>query len=107
MQESRRFRRKNMTGDVKTFNNGGTYVGGLRDISKGGISVETSIPYEVGHEMFVTIELPETLDTVTALAEVVWVHPLEATFHPTGMGLKFLDLKDEDYYKLEKILELT
>jgi len=106
MRESRRFRRKNMTGDVKIFNNGGTYLGGLRDISEGGISVETSTPYEVGYEMFVTIELPEALETVTALAEVVWVHPLEATFHPTGMGLKFLSLKDEDYYKLEKILEL-
>ncbi|MGD8915189.1 MAG: PilZ domain-containing protein [Syntrophobacterales bacterium] len=106
MKESRRSKRKNMTGDVKTSNNGGTYVGGLRDISEGGISVETSTPYEVGYEMYVTIELPEALESVTALAEVVWVHPLEATFHPTGMGLKFLALKDEDYYKLEKILEL-
>lgn len=42
---------------------------------------------------------------VTALAEVVWAHPLEAAFRPTGMGLKFLTLKEEDYYKLEKILE--
>ena len=66
MRESRRFRRKNMTGDVKIFNNGGTYLGGLRDISEGGISVETSTPYEVGYEMFVTIELPEALETVTA-----------------------------------------
>lgn len=107
MQESRRFRRKNMAGKVETFNNGGTYLGSLRDISRGGISVETSTFYEVGHEMYVTIELPETLDTVSALAEVVWVHPLEAAFHPTGMGLKFLNLKDEDYYKLEKILKLA
>jgi Tfp pilus assembly protein PilZ len=57
--------------------------------------------------MFVSIELPEALETVTALAEVVWVDPLEAAFHPTGMGLKFLALKEEDYYKLEKILEFT
>jgi Tfp pilus assembly protein PilZ len=57
--------------------------------------------------MFVSIELPEALETVTALAEVVWVDPLEASFHPTGMGLKFLALKEEDYYKLEKILEFT
>jgi Tfp pilus assembly protein PilZ len=57
--------------------------------------------------MFVSIELPEVLETVTALAEVVWVDPLEAAFHPTGMGLRFLALKEEDYYKLEKILELT
>lgn len=96
-----------MAGDVKTADNGDTYVGGLRDISEGGISVATETPYEVGYEMYVTIELPEALESVTALAEVVWVHPLEATFHPTGMGLKFLSLKDEDYYKLEKILDLT
>ena len=107
MKESRRSRRKNMAEDMKIFTNGGTYLGGLRDISEGGISVATSTPYEVGYEMFVSIELPETLETVSALAEVVWVHPLEATFHPTGMGLKFLALKDEDYYKLEKILEIA
>jgi Tfp pilus assembly protein PilZ len=96
-----------MDGEVRTFGNGGTYVGGLKDISEGGISVTTSTPYEVGYEMFVAIELPESMESVTALAEVVWVHPLEAAFHPTGMGLKFLALKEEDYYKLEKILELT
>jgi Tfp pilus assembly protein PilZ len=107
MKESRRSKRKNLDGDVKIFNNGGTYLGGLRDISEGGIAVETSTPYEVGYEMFVSIELPESLEKFTALAEVVWVHPLEATFHPTGMGLKFLALKEEDYYKLEKILELA
>jgi Tfp pilus assembly protein PilZ len=84
-----------MDGEVKIFTNGGIHLGGLRDIS------------EVGYEMFVSIELPEALETVTALAEVVWVDPLEATFHPTGMGLKFLALKEEDYYKLEKILELV
>jgi uncharacterized protein (TIGR02266 family) len=82
-------------------------LGGLRDISEGGISVATSTPYKVGYEMFVSIELPEGLETVSALAAVVWVHPLEAASHPTGMGLKFLALKDEDYYKLEKILELA
>jgi hypothetical protein len=26
---------------------------------------------------------------------------------PTGMGLKFLALKEEDYYKLEKILKVV
>jgi len=107
MKESRRFKRKNMDGEVKTFGNGGTLLGGLKDISEGGISVTTSIPYEVGYEMFVSIEVPESMESITALAEVVWVHPLEAAFHITGMGLKFLALKEEDYYKLEKILELA
>ena len=107
MKESRRSTRKNLAGEVKVFANGGVYLGGLRDISEGGISVATSTPYEVGYEMFVSIEVEEALETVTALAEVVWVHPLEAAFHPTGMGLKFLALKEEDYYKLEKILALA
>ncbi len=107
MKESRRFRRKDMDGEVKIFTNGGILLGGLKDLSEGGLSVTTSTPYEVGYEMFVSIEVPEALEMVTALAEVVWVHPVEATFHPTGMGLKFLALNEEDYYKLEKILELA
>ena len=107
MKDCRRFARKNRDRDVKILTHGGTHLGGLRDISEGGLAVTTATPYEVGYEMFVSIELPEALDTVTALAEVVWVDPLEAAFHPTGMGLKFLALKEEDYYKLEKILEFT
>jgi len=107
MKECRRFARKNMDGEVKIFTNGGIQPGGARDISEGGLAVTTATPYEVGYEMFVSIELPEAVETLTALAEVVWVDPLEATFHPTGMGLKFLALKEEDYYKLEKILELV
>jgi uncharacterized protein (TIGR02266 family) len=94
-----------MAGEVKIFSNGGTFLGGLKDLSEGGLSVTTSKPYAVGYEMIVSIEVPEALGMVTALAEVVWVDPVEAAFHPTGMGLKFLDLKEEDYYKLEKILE--
>jgi uncharacterized protein (TIGR02266 family) len=94
-----------MAGEVKIFSNGGTFLGGLKDLSEGGLSVTTSKPYAVGYEMIVSIEVPEALEMVTALAEVVWVDPVEAAFHPTGMGLKFLDLKEEDYYKLEKILE--
>ena len=107
MKDSRRYSRKNVAGDVKININGGIHLGGLKDISEGGIAVTTSTPYEVGYEMFVSIELSESLESVAALAEVVWVHPLEATFHPTGMGLKFLALKDDDYYKLEKLLELA
>jgi uncharacterized protein (TIGR02266 family) len=107
VKECRRFARKNMDGVVRIFTNGSIHLGGLRDISEGGLAVTTATPYEVGYEMLVSIELPEAPETVTALAEVVWVDPLEAAFHPTGMGLKFLALKEEDYYKLEKILELT
>jgi len=107
VEECRRFARKNMDGVVRIFTNGSIHLGGLRDISEGGLAVTTATPYEVGYEMFVSIELPEAPEKVTALAEVVWVDPLEAAFHPTGMGLKFLALKEEDYYKLEKILELT
>jgi uncharacterized protein (TIGR02266 family) len=95
-----------MDGEVRIVTNGGLYLGRLRDISKGGMSVATSTPYQVGSEMHLTLDLAEELDSLTALAEVVWVNHLEAMLHPTGMGLKFLALSEEDFYTLEKILEL-
>ncbi|MGB6282491.1 MAG: PilZ domain-containing protein, partial [Syntrophobacteria bacterium] len=63
MKECRRFARKNMDGEVKIFTNGGIHLGGLRDISEGGLAVTTATPYEVGYEMFVSIELPEAVET--------------------------------------------
>ncbi len=102
MKDSRRFPRKNMDGEVRIVTNGGVFLGGLRDISKGGMSVATSTPYQVGYEMFLSLDIAEELDSLTALAEVVWVNPLEATLHPTGMGLKFLALSEEDFFTLER-----
>jgi Tfp pilus assembly protein PilZ len=107
MRDSRSFPRKKIDGEVEIFINGGIFLGGLKDISEGGLSVTTSTPYEVGYEMFLSVKLAEPLERVNALAEVVWVHPTEATLHPTGMGLKFLALTEEDFYKLEKILEMA
>jgi uncharacterized protein (TIGR02266 family) len=104
MRESRRFQRKKMNGSVKVIMNGGIDLGKIRDISRGGLSVATSTPYRLGYELFLEVEVSEASDSITALAEVVWVNPLEASFHPTGMGLKFLDLKEEDFYKLDRIL---
>lgn len=96
-----------MVGDVKIQLNGGIHLGGLKDLSEGGLAVTTSTPYEVGYEMFVSIELSGSLKSVAAVAQVVWVHPLKAAFHTTGMGLKFLALKEEDYYRLNEVLELA
>lgn len=106
MRESRRHPRKSIEGRVEISTNGSTFLGDLRNISEGGLSLTTSIPYEVGYEMLLSVEVSEAVERFNALAKVVWVHPLEAVLHPIGMGLKFLALTEEDYYRLGKILEL-
>jgi Tfp pilus assembly protein PilZ len=107
MEDSRRFPRKKLEGRVELLTNGGTFLGNLRDISEGGFGMVTSTPCQVGYEMFVSVQLAGAIESLSALAEVVWINPLEAAFHPTGMGLRFLALTTEDFYKLERILELT
>ena len=82
-------------------------MGNLKDLSEGGLGLVTSTPYEVGYEMLLSVKISEMIESVSALAEVIWINPLEAAFHPTGMGLRFLALTEEDYYKLEKILEMA
>jgi Tfp pilus assembly protein PilZ len=96
-----------MDGMVKVCTNGRHRLGELRDISQGGLSVSTSTPYQVGYELFVSVELPETIGAIAALAEVVWVHPLELAFHPIGMGLRFLELNSEDLFSLKGLMELA
>jgi Tfp pilus assembly protein PilZ len=96
-----------MDGTVDILVNSGIPLGIIRDISEGGFSVGTSTPYKVGDEMLLSVKPSLPVDPIQALAEVVWVSPLEASFHPTGMGLKFLELSEEDFYKLETVLELA
>ncbi len=84
-----------------------TFFGYAANISSGGLFIGTALPKEVGSHFEVEIPLPQPINReVRCHCEVVWRRPWEArmTFEP-GMGLRFLDLPDEDREAIDRWIE--
>jgi len=96
--------------------------GTLKNIAKGGIGLITANAYEPGTRLSLKIHLKgwrrymksvtsiidDSAGTVattplTAVAEVVWIHPLPDKTYETGV--KFLDIYEDEYNALKKYLE--
>lgn len=68
------------------------------NISRGGLFIGATSPREVGRQFELEIPLPKPLDyTVRCTCEVVWRRPWAKGLKlDPGMGLRFLDLPEED-----------
>ena len=79
----------------------GTSFGIARNISEGGMFIETPDPYPLGSRMQVTFSLPQSVTEMTALAEVVHLCFLNRT--PAGaprrvmvgMGVRFVGFAEQ------------
>jgi len=79
--------------------------GTVRNLSRGGVFVETPEPLDRSTEVSLRFRLPETDAELESTAEVVWTrrkgrHPLEAEL-PPGMGLRFLELDRREMESLD------
>ncbi len=73
----------------------------IRDISTGGLRIETEFLETVGTEVDLYISLPEIDDSFEARGVVVWT-----TEEPSReMGIKFVNLSDETKAVLEHYME--
>jgi uncharacterized protein (TIGR02266 family) len=76
------------------------------NISVGGMFVETTEPKPVGTYLRFEIRLPGEGNPVRGLGEVVWLRSRsEGPDRPKGMGLQFRHFNDEEYQRLERIVE--
>lgn len=75
-----------------------TFFGYSKNISRSGMFIATVSPREPGSRFEVEIPLPPPLGrTVRCTCEVVWSRQFERrASHEPGMGLRFLDLPEED-----------
>ncbi|MBW2454502.1 MAG: PilZ domain-containing protein [Deltaproteobacteria bacterium] len=66
----------------------------LRNISEGGVYVESDLPLEMGHRFQLTIQVTQPQKTLELPVEVVWVNrnPTESSGLKGGVGVAFLDL---------------
>ena len=75
------------------------------DLSDGGLFVSTGNPLEQGEQFLLTLQLPDLPDPMKIKCEVVWARAEgEETDSPNGMGVKFIEITQEDKKTLKKYL---
>lgn len=77
------------------------------DLSGGGLFIKSDTLLEVGEKLLVNLRLPERVDSVIIKCEVMWARESDSDSvnGPPGMGVKFIDMTEEDREALEKYLE--
>jgi uncharacterized protein (TIGR02266 family) len=72
------------------------------DISKGGIFISTPDPVDSGSMISLSIQLPGG-ELVNVKGIVRWVRQNEMQGERAGMGIEFIDLREDDIDKIKKI----
>jgi len=77
----------------------------MLDLSEGGIFVQTAYPSPVGTKVQCVFHLGDAPEPVVSKGIVAWIR--NGSLHsdpPAGMGIRFLDLQEEDALRIRKII---
>jgi uncharacterized protein (TIGR02266 family) len=88
MKEKRQYDRVTISAVVNLSSEDNFYAGAARDISVGGLYVETQTGLPIGTEVTALLKLPSKV--LSLRAEVVWSVAKGSTM--VGMGLRFLNM---------------
>jgi len=88
MQEKRQHSRVTISAIVNLSSEDNFYAGAARDISVGGLYVETETALAIGTEVTALLRLPAKI--LSLRAEVMW--SVTTATKSVGMGLRFLNL---------------
>lgn len=89
---------------VRTAEDRTTFFGYAHNISRGGLFVGATNPKEVGNRFQLEFGVPEPFnETLRCTAEVVWrrIWSRSSPLQP-GMGVRFLDLPEEDAQTVDR-----
>jgi len=107
-REARQHKRLDLRAEVTLHGETNFFQGFSENISEGGIFVITHYLEPIGSIVELDILLPgQRREPVTIKGEVCWVRdydPSNSSVDP-GMGLRFLDLSDEDKARIEAFVE--
>ena len=102
MQEKRQHNRVTLSAVVNLSSEDNFYAGAARDISVGGLYVETAAGLPIGTEVTALLKLPSKV--LSLRAEVMWsVSKGTKTF---GMGLRFMNLPTAAKREIEAFMLL-
>jgi uncharacterized protein (TIGR02266 family) len=88
MKDNRQHPRLSIAVDVDVTSGSNFYAGRTRDLSLGGLFVETDVGLPIGAQIDVKLKLPKGVYLVAC--EVVW--QLADKAHTVGVGVRFLQL---------------
>ena len=75
-----------------------------RDLSEGGIFIQTSKPLKLGERIILRFILPEVLEKVETTGEVAWVNLPGTEGLTPGMGVRFVDLTPAKIAMIEDVI---
>lgn len=82
------------------------FTGYVRNLSLGGLFIQTTSPKPVGSKLRLQIPLERGHPPVEAAAEVLWTQPFDVRSKtPPGMGLRFTELDAKAARRIEMFLE--
>jgi uncharacterized protein (TIGR02266 family) len=102
LKESRQHPRVSIAVDVDVSSGSNFYAGRTRDLSMGGLFVETDVGLPIGAQIEVKLNLPAGKFKVPC--EVVW--QLSDKRHTVGVGVRFLQLSQAAARAIESFMSL-
>lgn len=107
LDDKRRFRRvPAMVLEVRGEQFDKVFFGYTKNVSEGGASLISKRSFKVGESFPIEIILPDNKTKINCTCEVIWQKKYGANgVTSDGMGIKFIDLSNEDKLKLQKVLK--
>ncbi len=107
-QESRRkkLRTPILITRIKDESKGKTFFGYAKNISQGGMFIQSVNPRNVNEQFQIEFSLPGEEEPIRGTVEVVWKRQLlsRKPYEP-GMGIRFLDIKEDKSTEIDKWVE--
>ncbi len=90
---------------LEYVNDHDVYLSYMPFLKKGGLFFKTTENYELGTELLLEITLPDALESVEVKGRICWLTPIGANNGtPAGIGISFIDDKDNLRNQIEKVL---
>jgi len=105
-EEKRAHRRKRLQTDITLTSETNFYAGFIQDISTGGLFISTPNPLPERYTCEIEFSLPDNGEAIKANCEVSWSRKeITPDGEPAGMGLRFLDLSNDDLERIDTFVE--
>ena len=77
-----------------------------QDISNGGLFIKAKNPLKQGEQFMLNLQLPDLPEPMKIKCQVAWAKKEEGEpgEHPSGMGVKFIEVNDKDSQTLKKYI---
>ncbi|MDT8317754.1 MAG: PilZ domain-containing protein [bacterium] len=91
---------------IKGESRGKTFFGYARNISEGGMFIQTLNPRKVNEQFYIEFILPGEAEPIRGTIEVVWQRQLlsRKSYEP-GMGVRFIHIKEDRSGEINKWVE--